>query len=158
MKTLLLKFSTSWVALLCSTVLLCGCGTEKSKSSVASVDYYATYQNDSLSSVIRQEIAKSQRPVLYFYADWCGPCRRFRESLDDEQVQKALAKTTLIKINIDKDQMEYAAKYGIEAVPSFVRVNEAGEPQGLITSDAWGDEDVPESIAPVMGQFTSVPQ
>ena len=92
-------------------------------------------------------------PIVYFYADWCGPCRRFRNALPSPEVDKALQHAVLIKVNIDRCQ-DLAAHYGVTVVPTFVKVNAQGQAVAAITGDAWG-EDVPANIAPVMAALVN---
>jgi thioredoxin 1 len=87
-------------------------------------------------------------PIIYFYADWCGPCCRFRAALPSEQVDEVLKQATIIKVNVDSCQ-ELAAYYHVTAVPTFVKVDAQGNAVATITSAEWG-EDVPAEIAPVM--------
>lgn len=105
-----------------------------------------------LPMLLQQKVAAKKTPVLYFYADWCGPCRRFRSTLDTPELEAALNTATLIKINIDVDTL-LMAQYGIEAVPTFVKVDHAGNKLAQITGDEWAN-DVPEDIAPVMQKLT----
>ncbi|QNH63766.1 thioredoxin family protein [Hymenobacter sediminicola] len=104
-----------------------------------------------LRQLLQQKIAAHKTPVLYFYADWCGPCRRYRASLEEPELQAALANATLIKINIDTDTL-LAAKYEIQAVPTFIKVDSAANTIAQITSDEW-DNDVPDEIAAVMSKL-----
>lgn len=90
---------------------------------------------------------------MYFYADWCGPCRRFRAALPSEQVDEALQHATIIKVNVDSCQ-ELAAHYNVTAVPTFVKVDAQGQPVATITSSEW-EEDVPAEIAPVMAKLAN---
>lgn len=146
-------------ALLAAGLLLSGCGDQAppatgSAPPVATIDYARLPPDSSLATVVAREMAQGRTPVLYFYADWCGPCKRFRATLPDAQVQAALAKATLIKVNVDEDAQELAGRYGVQAVPTFVKLNAQLEPVAVISSDKW-DEDVAENIAPVMHQLVA---
>jgi thioredoxin-like negative regulator of GroEL len=97
-------------------------------------DYMQADNPQALAPVIRRATAAHRVPIVYFYADWCGPCRRFRAALPSEQVDEALKQAAIIKINVDSCQ-ELAAYYHVTAVPTFVKVDAQGEPMASITSD-----------------------
>jgi len=63
-----------------------------------------------------KKITTTDKIVLVdFYADWCGPCRKMKPSL--EEISKEMASTvTLIKINAD-DNQELLKTLGIDALP-----------------------------------------
>jgi thioredoxin 1 len=127
---------------------LAGCNNSGQDQSKVAVIEYSNSSRKAIQETIRQEVANHKTPILYFYADWCGPCRRFRASLSDEQLEGALSKATLIKINVDSCG-EMASAYSIDAVPTFVKVDADGQVVAKITSDKWA-EDIPSDISPVM--------
>lgn len=146
--------------LLALFLLLSGCGEQAASAPesplppVATLDYYGQPRAEALATLVAREVAQGRTPVLYFYADWCGPCRRFRETLPDELLKAALAQATLIKVNVDEDAQGLAGRYGVQAVPTFVKLNARLEPVASISGDKW-EEDVPENIAPVMQQLVT---
>lgn len=139
---------------LLAALLLTACGESATHPPKAIITEYK--QADSPVAFVEfvRSVAPAQRvPVVYFYADWCGPCRRFRAALPSEQVDDALRQTTLIKVNVDSCR-KLAAYYNVTAVPTFVKVDAKGQPLATITSAEWG-EDVPAEIAPVMAKLVN---
>lgn len=135
-------------------LLLSGCGESTTGARNAVVtEYRPTRQGPDFARFLQRAVPAGRVPVVYFYADWCGPCRRFRAALPSDEVDQALQQAALVKVNVDSCQ-ELAAAYGVQAVPTFVKVDARGQPLATITSDQWG-EDVPSQIAPVMEQLVN---
>jgi len=63
-----------------------------------------------------KRLTTSDKIVLVdFYADWCGPCKKMKPSL--EQISKEMSSTViLLKINAD-DNQELLKTLGIDALP-----------------------------------------
>lgn len=70
-----------------------------------------------------KEIIEGQEPVLVdFYATWCGPCRMMHPTID-ELSDDLEGKARILKVDIDKNS-KAAAKYQIQAVPTFILFKE----------------------------------
>ncbi len=98
--------------------------------------------------------SKSQKPFVYVWASWCGPCQKLKASLDDPRMVDAFRGTYIIKVDLDeeKDGLD-AAGIKAGAIPLFVEIDERGKPTGRrIDGGAWG-EDVPENMAPPLKKF-----
>lgn len=62
------------------------------------------------------EVLKSTKVLVDFNANWCGPCRMLRPTLDsiaEENNQK------IVSINIDNEE-ELARAYGVMSIPCLV--------------------------------------
>ena len=117
------------------------------------IDYYGDPSNsEKLNEIIKAEINAGKKPVMYFTASWCGPCKAFKHSLSDPLMAEALKDATLIMVDEGKDDESLLDKYEIGVFPSYVRVNENGERLGQIDGGAWND-NTPENMAPVFTQF-----
>ncbi|MDO7884286.1 thioredoxin family protein [Hymenobacter cheonanensis] len=131
---------------------LSGCGSSAPTKAVV-IDYKKEDNPQALAQFIRSATPAHRVPIVYFYADWCGPCRRFRATLPSEQVDDALQQAAIIKVNVDSCQ-DLVAYYHLTAIPAFVKVDAQGQPLAVITSDKW-KEDEPAEIAPVMEKLVN---
>lgn len=65
--------------------------------------------------------------LLYFTASWCGPCKLMtRTTLADPAVTGALADLAHVAVDID-EHADLAARYSVDAVPTFILISAAGE-------------------------------
>lgn len=121
---------------------------------VAQIEYYAEGQDKSLATILKDVKADNKVPILYFFADWCGPCRRYKKSLSNKRLKESLSNAVLIKIDVDVDDDGIATNYEIREIPTFIKVKEDGTTLARITSNKW-DEDTPKKIAPVMDKLVN---
>jgi thioredoxin 1 len=62
--------------------------------------------------------------VLYFTAQWCGPCKAMKPIV--EEFEKEYSQTSVIRIDAD-DEFKLAQEHKIQAVPTFILLSEEGE-------------------------------
>ena len=83
-----------------------------------------------------KEVLNSKETVLVdFNADWCGPCRMLKPSLEELANEKDNVK--IVSINID-DEYELAEQYGVQSIPCLVLFKNGKEEKrnvGLISKD-----------------------
>ena len=65
------------------------------------------------------ELINSTKPVLVdFYAEWCGPCKMMKPTL--EEVKKIMGDAvTIIKVDVDKYE-SLANSFQIQSVPTLM--------------------------------------
>lgn len=131
--------------------------TKDRASTIKTIDYYGDAKHSGkLVSLIQAELNAKRKPVLFFTATWCAPCKKFKSSLIDSLMQDALRDVTFIMIDADLDaaQEHITKKYSVSAFPTFIKVDASGTSLKKIDGGAW-DEDVPANMAPVMKKFVN---
>ena len=83
------------------------------------------------SANFEQEVIKAQGLVIAdFWAEWCGPCRRYGPTFEDVSNTHS-SKAKFIKINVEEAE-DVAAMLGIQSIPTTVFFKN-GEPVERIT-------------------------
>lgn len=77
----------------------------------------------------RAEARSADKPVLlYFTADWCGPCQTMRRTTwANADVDQALQAFVPVKIDIDA-QPAVASQYGVRSIPTYAVLDGDGQP------------------------------
>ena len=66
-----------------------------------------------------EDLITSNIPVLVdFFAEWCGPCKAMKPSLEESKGIKG-EKVRIVKVDVDKHK-EIAAYYQIQSVPTLM--------------------------------------
>tara|TARA_B100000900_G_C20213100_1_gene566640 strand:+ start:57 stop:320 length:264 start_codon:yes stop_codon:yes gene_type:complete len=68
-------------------------------------------------------IPKKGKVLVDFYADWCGPCKAMKPTLEK---YKESSKIPLLEVNVDTEN-DIAQKYGIRSIPCFVVIEDEKE-------------------------------
>ncbi len=88
-------------------------------------------------STFEKEVLQAEKPVLVdFYADWCGPCRMLRPSLDELADERG--DIEVAAVNIDEN-LDLADEYEISSIPCVVLFKngaEADRSVGLVPKEA----------------------
>lgn len=85
---------------------------------------------------------KEKKVFLYFYADWCGFCKKMdQETFKDPSVISYLNEQYIpVRVNSDREKM-VAAGYGVTGLPVIWLLSEKGEKiasmPGFIPSDTF---------------------
>ena len=82
------------------------------------------------------EVLKSDKKVLVdFNANWCGPCRMLKPTLDEIANENNNVK--IVSVNVD-DVEELAREYGVMSIPCLILIENGRETRrnvGLIPKD-----------------------
>ena len=74
--------------------------------------------------------------LVDFYADWCGPCRRFGPEIS-KYAEAHKDQVVVVKVNVD-DREDLARKYGISGIPAirlFRDGNLVAQTTGAVSAD-----------------------
>lgn len=71
------------------------------------------------------ETIKGKKVLVDFYADWCGPCKRMGEVLED------LDDIEILKVNTDEFD-ELALSFGIMSIPTLILFDDGNQSGKLI--------------------------
>jgi hypothetical protein len=83
----------------------------------------------------------------------CVPCAEIATAEADTQVQQALAKVRLLRVDVAEFRNDLKAlRMNEPAVPWFYLIDARGNASDAISADEWDDNE-PGNIAPVLGAF-----
>ena len=63
--------------------------------------------------------------LIDFYAEWCGPCK-IMEPIFEELAKDYQGKVEFKRIDVEAEQ-EFAGKFGVQSIPTFVLLNDGKE-------------------------------
>ena len=91
-------------------------------------------------ATFKEEVLQAAQPVLVdFYADWCGPCRMLRPTLEELSEERADVK--FAAINIDENP-DLADEFDISSIPCVILFKNGAEADrsiGLVPKEALED-------------------
>ena len=65
-----------------------------------------------------EELTKSGKVLVDFFATWCGPCKMLAPVLEQVDEEGSLG-MDIIKVDVD-EVPEAAAQFGVQAIPTLV--------------------------------------
>ncbi|MCA9562360.1 MAG: thioredoxin [Myxococcales bacterium] len=84
-----------------------------------------------------QEVLQSDVPIIVdFWAEWCGPCKAIAPFYEQLAANYG-GKVKVAKVNVDHAQ-NIAAKYGIQAIPTFIAFK-GGQPVNQLRGASKGE-------------------
>lgn len=103
----------------------------------------------------QQEEAKDKRQILVVMLSGrsCAPCRGIESTLEEPNMQQALAGVRLVRVDLDVFREELVElRIPHDLYPAFFLLDRHLRPLDAIHGGEW-DADVPANIAPVLGAF-----
>lgn len=112
---------------------------------------------DSLASELGRQMLVARREgnqlLLWVSAPDCAPCTGVASALSHHELQRALERTRIVRVNRDDFAAELdAIGVPFQAIPGFALLDTEIRPVDYVDGGEW-DEDVPHNIAPVLSGF-----
>jgi len=106
-----------------------------------------------LAETVKAASARNRTVMLQTYVRTSKECAEVAAALPDTRMQRALTNVTLVRVDIDAFEDELKAmRVETESAPWFYRLDGNARPTDAISADEW-DANVPENMAPVLGDF-----
>lgn len=73
-------------------------------------------------------LAKNDRVLVDFYANWCGPCQLMESTIDELATE---SEATVVKVDVE-ELPQLATRYDVQAIPTFLAFKD-GSPLERLT-------------------------
>ena len=148
------------VALVSAVLLgLAGCSKTKgegdatSPAAIRSRTADPTRLDADVVTIAREEAKEGRRVLVYFHADWCGPCKRVGKAFDRPGNKEAFSRWVLLPVNSDLVPSGPTLGIHFETIPFFVKLDAAGKAVGTLDGEAFGSEPSDEKVDEVFRTF-----
>ena len=103
----------------------------------------------------REVAADHRRVLVYFHADWCGPCQRIGKAFDRPSNRQAFSQWVLLPVNVDEMPSDNGPTLGVsfETIPFFVKLDASGKAVGTMDGTAFGPEPSDEKVDEIFRNF-----
>ena len=110
-----------------------------------------------LETLLREERlradAEKQKLLVWVSSPEFPSCNGVSVALRDPRLQKALAGVRILRLNVNDYYVELGRRgVPVNVLPGFALLTPEGRPLDYVSGGEW-DADVPENIAPVLGNF-----
>jgi thiol:disulfide interchange protein len=118
------------LALILLALTATGCFAESGQDSAAKIDWVKNYPDG-----LRLARESGKPALVYFTADWCGPCVELKKYVwSDKRVIQASKQLVNIYVDVDQDTDTLAA-YKVRGIPAVFFLSPAGEIITKFTGD-----------------------
>lgn len=76
-----------------------------------------------------EDVKKSKRAIVKFYADWCNPCQMLKPIY--HEVSDKIPEVDFYSINVDKAE-KIADRYGVMSVPTMILLVDGDEKDRIV--------------------------
>ena len=94
-------------------------------------------------------VLQSEKPVLvYFWAEWCGPCHRLAPTVE-AVAERYANRARVVILNVDSGPVT-AKRYGIQGIPTLILFRDGAEEERIVGAASK------EAISGMIDRHTSV--
>lgn len=68
-----------------------------------------------------EEVIAAQNAVVYFSAEWCGPCKQLKPQMAKAAIQDESREYFFV--DVDQVDNEYLNQYNIKSIPQVYKIN-----------------------------------